>query len=112
MKSAMKTLPRIKKLIQIYAMAQPSKRLSFKVLKAKNESNNWIYAPGRDTTITDAALKVAGTDVTSSCVLKKWPSEENVNSEPHQEEHTSEFRLLALLLDIETGILCCPPSYL
>ncbi|GAB1194405.1 hypothetical protein APSETT444_003650 [Aspergillus pseudonomiae] len=102
LKSAMKTLPRIKKLIQIYAMAQPSKRLSFKVLKAKNESNNWIYAPGRDTTITDAALKVAGTDVTSSCVLKKWPSEENVNSEPHQEEHTSELRLLALLLDIET----------
>ncbi|GAB1203580.1 hypothetical protein APSETT445_002216 [Aspergillus pseudonomiae] len=103
LKSAMKTLPRIKKLIQIYAMAQPSKRLSFKVLKAKNESNNWIYAPGRDTTITDAALKVAGTDVTSSCVLKKWPSEENVNSEPHQEEHTSELRLLALLLDIETA---------
>ncbi|KNG84919.1 DNA mismatch repair protein [Aspergillus nomiae NRRL 13137] len=102
LKSAMKTLPRIKKLIQIYAMAQPSKRLSFKVLKAKNESNNWIYAPGRDATITDAALKVAGTDVTSSCVLKKWPSEENVNSEPHQEEHMSEFRLLALLLDIET----------
>ncbi|GMG49451.1 unnamed protein product [Aspergillus oryzae var. brunneus] len=110
LKSAVKTLARIKKLIQIYAMAQPSKRLSLKVLKAKNENNNWIYAPGRDAMITDAALKIAGTDVTSSCVLKKWPSEHNVNSEHPQEEHTSEVGLLALLLDLDTGILHCPPS--
>ncbi|RAQ71244.1 DNA mismatch repair protein [Aspergillus flavus] len=102
LKSAVKTLARIKKLIQIYAMAQPSKRLSLKVLKAKNENNNWIYAPGRDAMITDAALKIAGTDVTSSCVLKKWPSEHNVNSEHPQEEHTSEVGLLALLLDLDT----------
>ncbi|OGM50912.1 DNA mismatch repair protein [Aspergillus bombycis] len=102
LRSAMKTLARIKKLIQIYAMAQPSKRLSLKVLKAKNENNNWIYAPGRDATITDAALKIAGTDVTSNCVLKKWPPEDNINSERHQEEHASEFGLLALLLNLET----------
>ncbi|KAE8421932.1 hypothetical protein BDV36DRAFT_18615 [Aspergillus pseudocaelatus] len=101
-KSAMKTLTRIKKLIQIYAMAQPSKRLSLKVLKAKNENNNWIYAPGRDATITDAALKIAGTDVSSSCVLKKWPSDDDVNSEQPQEEHTSGFVLLALLLNLDT----------
>ena len=110
-KSAMKTLTRIKKLIQIYAMAQPSKRLLLKVLKAKNENNNWIYAPGRDASITDAALKIAGTDVSSSCVLKKWPSEDDVNSEQSQEEHTSGFVLLALLLNLDTGISCCAPYY-
>ncbi|KJK62000.1 Histidine kinase- DNA gyrase B- and HSP90-like ATPase [Aspergillus parasiticus SU-1] len=102
LKSAVKTLTRIKKLIQLYAMAQPSKRLSLKVLKARNENNNWIYAPGRDATVTDAALKIAGTDVTCSCVLKEWPSEDDINSEQPQEEHTSEFGLLALLLDLDT----------
>ncbi|KAE8371872.1 DNA mismatch repair protein [Aspergillus bertholletiae] len=99
LKNTMKTLTRIKKLIQIYAMAQPNTRLSLKVLKAKNENNNWIYAPGRNATIADAALKIVGTDVTSSCVLKKWPSKENANSEQPQAEYTSEFGIIALLLD-------------
>ncbi|KAJ5124945.1 DNA mismatch repair protein C-terminal [Penicillium bovifimosum] len=72
LKSATRTLTRIKKLIQAYAIAQPSKRLSVKVLKAKNENNNWSYAPSIDPSLSDAALKVAGTEVSSSCVLKRF----------------------------------------
>lgn len=74
LKGAARNLTRIKKLLQAYAMAQPSKRLSLKVLKAKNENNNWAYAPSADASISDAALKVAGTEVSSSCVVKRLSS--------------------------------------
>ncbi|EKV04519.1 DNA mismatch repair protein, putative [Penicillium digitatum PHI26] len=70
-KSATKDLTRIKKLLQAYAIAQPSKRLSFKVLKAKNENSSWAYAPSADASLSDAALKITGTDVYSSCVMKR-----------------------------------------
>ncbi|KAF5864241.1 hypothetical protein ETB97_008238 [Aspergillus alliaceus] len=100
LKNATKTLARIKKLIQAYAMAQPLKRLSLKVLKAKNENNNWIYAPARDATIIGAAFKVIGTDVTSGCVVKEWPAEGDISLERSQAEYTSQFRLSALLLDL------------
>ncbi|KAE8350324.1 DNA mismatch repair protein [Aspergillus coremiiformis] len=102
LKNVTKTLARIKKLIQIYAMAQPSKKLSLKVLKAKNENNNWIYAPGRDATVIHAALKIVGTDITSSCVMKQWPSEDDTNFRRHQDGYTPEFGLIALLLDLDT----------
>ncbi|KAJ5593368.1 hypothetical protein N7537_010272 [Penicillium hordei] len=75
LKGAARNLTRIKKLIQEYAIAQPSKRLSLKVLKAKNENNNWTYAPSADASISDAAIKVAGTDVSSSCVVKRLSSQ-------------------------------------
>ncbi|KAJ5193391.1 hypothetical protein N7449_009533 [Penicillium cf. viridicatum] len=75
LKAAARNLTRIKRLIQAYAIAQPSKRLSLKVLKAKNENSNWTYAPSADASISDAALKVAGTDVSSSCVVKRLSSQ-------------------------------------
>ena len=70
LKGAAKTLTRIKKLLQSYAISQPSKRLSLKVLKANNENNNWSYAPSADPSLLDAALKVVGTEISSSCVLR------------------------------------------
>lgn len=75
MKGAARNLTRIKRLLQAYAIAQPSKRLSLKVLKAKNENSNWAYAPSADASLSDAALKVAGTEVSSSCVLKRLSSQ-------------------------------------
>ncbi|CAG7919388.1 unnamed protein product [Penicillium olsonii] len=69
-------------------MSQPSKRLSLKVLKAKNENNNWSYAPSADASLQDAALKVVGAETASSCVLKRLSSQSadaaDVASSPDQ----------------------------
>jgi hypothetical protein len=70
LKAATRNLTRIKKLLQAYVIAQPSKRVSLKVLKAKKENNNWTYAPGAYASLPDAALKVAGTEVSSCCLMK------------------------------------------
>lgn len=78
LKRATKCLAKIKSLIQGYALAQPSKRFSFKVLKAKNENNNWSFAPGADLALVDAAVKVVGRDVASCCTTKQ--STPRVNS--------------------------------
>ncbi|KAJ5306888.1 hypothetical protein PENANT_c003G06244 [Penicillium antarcticum] len=75
LKAATRNLTRIKKLLQAYAIAQPSKKFSLKVLKAKNENSNWTYAPGTSASLQDAALKVAGTEVSSCCVLKLLSSQ-------------------------------------
>ncbi|KAJ5844916.1 hypothetical protein N7534_008585 [Penicillium rubens] len=75
LKCATKSLSRIKKLVQAYAIAHPSKRFSLKVLKAKIENNNWTYAPNADASLSDAALKVAGREVSSSCDVKRLSSQ-------------------------------------
>ncbi|KAL4902673.1 hypothetical protein BDW74DRAFT_180770 [Aspergillus multicolor] len=92
-KNAKKTLLRIKKMVQAYALARPSVRLSFKVLKAKNESGNWIYAPGKNATLMEAALKVAGTEVASNSELKEWPVSDQVDAL----RDDPSYRLFALL---------------
>lgn len=61
--------------MQAYAFAQTSRRFSLKVLKAKNESNNWMYAPSAEGNLADAALKIAGREVATSCVLKECSSD-------------------------------------
>ncbi|KAJ6159616.1 hypothetical protein N7497_004153 [Penicillium chrysogenum] len=75
LKGATKSLSRIKRLVQAYAIAHPSKRFSLKVLKAKVENNNWTYAPNADASLSDAALKVAGREVSSSCAVKRLSSQ-------------------------------------
>ncbi|KOS38324.1 hypothetical protein ACN38_g10866 [Penicillium nordicum] len=90
LKGAARNLTRIKKLLQAYAIAQPSKRLSLKVLKAKNENGNWTYAPSADASISDAALKVAGTETSSSCAVKRLSSQKtdgNQRGQLDQEEY-------------------------
>ncbi|KAJ5937625.1 Ribosomal protein S5 domain 2-type fold subgroup [Penicillium verhagenii] len=71
LKNAAKILTKIKKLLQAYAIAQPSRRFSLKVLKAKNENNNWTYAPSTAATLSDAAGKVFGREISSCCVIKE-----------------------------------------
>ncbi|RDW81631.1 putative DNA mismatch repair protein [Aspergillus mulundensis] len=93
-KSAKKTLLRIKKMVQAYAMSRPSIRLFFKILKAKNESGNLMYAPGNNATLMEAALKVAGTEVVSNSELKKWPVS---SDEVGDSRDDSGYRLIALL---------------
>lgn len=73
MKNAGKLLSNIKKLLQAYAICHPTKRLSLKVLKAKNEGNNFIYTGGPNANLMDAAVKIVGTDVAAHCTIKEWP---------------------------------------
>ncbi|KAF3391078.1 hypothetical protein DPV78_011099 [Talaromyces pinophilus] len=75
-KSASKTITKIKKLLQAYAMAKPGTRLSFKVLNSKNDKDNWTYAPSSTASIVDASRKVVGVETAGQCVCKTWP--ENV----------------------------------
>ena len=72
LKTAAKTLAKIKRLLQAYALARPKVRFSLKVLKAKTEKDNWMYAPKAEATILDAATKVAGKKVTDQCEWKSW----------------------------------------
>ncbi|OJI97918.1 hypothetical protein ASPVEDRAFT_24834 [Aspergillus versicolor CBS 583.65] len=95
-KNSKKTLLRIRKMIQAYAMARPSTRLSLKIIKAKNDSGNWMYAPGKESTLIDAALKVAGRDVASSCITKEWPGSHSNNCESSRDVDP-DIKLAALL---------------
>ncbi|KAJ5081053.1 DNA mismatch repair protein C-terminal [Penicillium angulare] len=86
LKSVTKILSKIKRLLQSYAIAQPSKRFSFKVLKAKNESNNWMYAPSTEASLPDAAAKIFGREL-SSCLVEKMLSSDmtsNMENGPAQ----------------------------
>ncbi|PWY89195.1 hypothetical protein BO70DRAFT_331061 [Aspergillus heteromorphus CBS 117.55] len=89
LKNTAKTLVKVKKLVQAYAVAQPSKRLSLRVLKAKTESSNWMYAP-QNATLLDAALKIVGAEVAAGCLVREWPG---------SRAGSTAFRLVALLPD-------------
>ncbi|GFF93830.1 isoform 3 of PMS1 protein homolog 1 [Aspergillus udagawae] len=98
LKSTAKTIARIKKIIQSYAIAQPTIRLSLKVMKAPSEKANWVYAPGKNASLMDAALKVVGTEVASACVTRQWPRG-NDSDEESGSGTDSSFQLMALLAD-------------
>lgn len=102
LKSAAKSLTRIKKLLQSYAISQPSKRLSLKVLKATNEKNNWSYAPSTNPSLPGATLEVAGKDIFSSCVLKQLCSKVADETETTSLERCT-FEVVAFLPDSQPG---------
>lgn len=44
-------------------------RLSFKVLKAKNEKSAWAFAPGKSADLlSEVATKIIGKDVADQCI--------------------------------------------
>ncbi|KAI6839339.1 hypothetical protein KC340_g12186 [Hortaea werneckii] len=67
LKNAEKVLKKTKQMLQAYAFARPHVRLSLKVLKAKNEKGNWVYAPKPNGSLEDAALKIVGSACVSQC---------------------------------------------
>ncbi|KAL8784184.1 MAG: hypothetical protein Q9195_009152 [Heterodermia aff. obscurata] len=69
-----KTLSKIKTTLQAYAMARPAVRFSLKVLKAKSEKGNFMYAPKPEASTTDAATKIVGKPITEQCEWKLWSS--------------------------------------
>ncbi|GAD96973.1 DNA mismatch repair protein [Paecilomyces variotii No. 5] len=95
-KSASKTITRIKKLLQAYAMAQPSKRISFRVLKSKNGNGNWTYAPKPNTALREAALLVAGSETANNCTVITWSSKE-VGEHETEHDTTANYKLTAFL---------------
>ncbi|TKA28195.1 hypothetical protein B0A50_04167 [Salinomyces thailandicus] len=67
LKSTEKVLKRIKQTLQAYAFVRPRVRFSLRVLKAKNEKGNWMYAPKAGGGVEDAAMKVVGSACVSQC---------------------------------------------
>ncbi|KAJ5355146.1 DNA mismatch repair protein C-terminal [Penicillium cataractarum] len=88
LKGATKCLAKIKALVQAYAMAQPSKRFSFKVIKARNENNNWSFVPGADIALADASVKVVGRDVASCCTTKESTCTPNAHNAANLDQKT------------------------
>ena len=61
------SLKRIKHILQSFAFARPHVRFSLKVLKAKNDKGNWMYAPKVGGNAEDAAFKIVGAACASQC---------------------------------------------
>ena len=72
LKDSAKQLAKVKRNLQAYAIARPSVRLSLKILNAKIDKGNWIYAPKSDASVLDAAVKVVGKKVTDQCRWLVW----------------------------------------
>ncbi|KAK4550257.1 hypothetical protein LTR36_003224 [Oleoguttula mirabilis] len=67
LKNNEKCLKKIKQTLQAYAFARPHVRLSLRVLKAKNDKGNWMYAPKPGGNVEDAAMKIVGSACVSQC---------------------------------------------
>ncbi|CAG5172809.1 uncharacterized protein ALTATR162_LOCUS7529 [Alternaria atra] len=68
-KNSAKLLAKLRRLMQAYALARPTIRFRLRVLKAKNNNGDFVYAPKTDANIEDAALKVIGKDCALQCDL-------------------------------------------
>lgn len=68
LKTAPKTLVKIKELLQAYALARPSVRFSLKIMKAAKGS--WSFVPRLNDGIKEAVSQVIGRDAAAQCVEK------------------------------------------
>ncbi|KAI4925936.1 uncharacterized protein J4E92_006672 [Alternaria infectoria] len=66
-KNSAKMLAKIRRLMQAYALARPTIRFRLRVLKAKNNNGDFVYAPKADANVEDAVLKVIGKDCALQC---------------------------------------------
>ena len=108
LKSSVKILTTIKKLLQSYAFARPHIRFSVKVLKSKDEKHNWMYGATSTATTKDVAAQVGGHRLASECEI-----ETNVQSQEASEADKNEvdasmigstrFRVSALLPKVNAG---------
>lgn len=60
-------LKRIKHMLQAFAFARPYIRLSLRILKAKNDKGNWMYAPKAGGNAENVAFKTVGAACASQC---------------------------------------------
>lgn len=68
--------------------------------KGKSESNNWLYTPSAEATLTDAALKIAGRNVASSCAMKVGSSGPPGSGDGSEQ---SRYEMVALLPKLDSG---------
>ena len=76
-------LPKVKKMLQAYALARPHLRLSLKILKAKDRKGDWTYpksgalGASRSEALFHAATDMFGKKLTSQCELafSRWSSD-------------------------------------
>lgn len=68
LKSTEKTLKKVRQTLHAYGLARPQVRLSFRILKAKNDKGNWMYASKPGGNVEDAAFKIVGAACASQCV--------------------------------------------
>ncbi|KAI9840970.1 MAG: hypothetical protein M1837_001099 [Sclerophora amabilis] len=110
LKSSVKTLTKIKELVQTYALARPRIRFSLKVLRAKTDKGDWSYAPAGNASMADAASKVAGKDTAGQCSLSFYSGLDHDIS--HFEDAVARgegFRIEAFLPRPDAGITIFPP---
>ncbi|KAH7399339.1 hypothetical protein BKA66DRAFT_589235 [Pyrenochaeta sp. MPI-SDFR-AT-0127] len=62
-----KTLTKIRRLMQAYALARPAVRFRLHLLKAKNDKDDFVYAPKADANVEDVVLKVIGKNCALQC---------------------------------------------
>ncbi|KAK0285778.1 hypothetical protein LTR35_005118 [Friedmanniomyces endolithicus] len=67
LKDAERCIKSVKQTLQAYAFARPHVRFSLRVLKAKSEKSNYMYAPKPGGSVEDAALKIVGSACVSQC---------------------------------------------
>jgi hypothetical protein len=60
-------------ILQAYAFARPNTRITFKVLRAKNDKYNWTYGPSPSAaTLLNATAKIVGQEVAIRCKARLW----------------------------------------
>jgi DNA mismatch repair protein MutL len=65
-KEAAKTLSKVHRLLQAYALARPSIRLSLKI--AKGGKGSWSFLPHQNCGVREAALRIIGRDAVLQCI--------------------------------------------
>jgi DNA mismatch repair ATPase MutL len=73
-KTSVKCLAKIRRLMQAYALARPAVRFRLHVLKAKSTTGDFIYVPKATSNVEDTVLKVIGKDCAIEC---DWTAIEN-----------------------------------
>lgn len=89
LKTTVKVVTKIKRTLQAYALARPYLRLSLKILKAKNDKDNWKYPKTGQTGISkvaasplNAAAEIIGKRIIDQCqwTTSTWSSAGEENS--------------------------------
>jgi DNA mismatch repair ATPase MutL len=80
LKTTQKTINKIRKTLQAYAIARPNTRLFLKILRSQSDSGNWTYGPSSNAGMAEAALKVVGRDVAGQCIERSWPPSDEISS--------------------------------
>lgn len=67
LKNSKKMLAKTRRLVQAYAFARPHIRFRLRIVKARNNQDDFVYAPKANANVEDAVLKVIGKDCALQC---------------------------------------------